>query len=100
MDRERTLLERRLVQQLASLGRALPAVTGVGPIVAARVRGEVGDVRRFASAPAFAMACGAAPIPASSGKTRRYRLNPGGNRRLNAALHTVALVQSEHQCWK
>ena len=77
-----------------AVGRALPAVVGVGPVVAARVRGEVGDVRRFVSAPAFAMACGVAPIPASSGQTTRHRLNRGGNRRLNASLHTVALVQA------
>jgi hypothetical protein len=40
------------------------------------------------------MACGVAPIPASSGKTSRYRLNRGGNRKLNHALHIVALTQT------
>jgi transposase len=39
------------------------------------------------------MACGAAPIPASSGQTNRHRVNHGGNRQLNRALHTIALVQ-------
>jgi transposase len=39
------------------------------------------------------MTCGVAPIPASSGETCRYRLNRGGNRRLNRALHIVALTQ-------
>jgi transposase len=94
LDRELVQLQRRLGQLLTGLGRALPAVRGVGPIVAARVRGEVGDVRRFVSEPAFAMACGIAPIPASSGQTSRHRLNRGGNRRLNSAVHTVALVQA------
>jgi transposase len=93
-DRELAGLQRRFTQLLPGLGRALPAVRGVGPIVAARIRGEVGDVRRFAAEPVFAMACGVAPILASSGQINRHRLNRGGNRRLNAALHTVALVQA------
>jgi transposase len=48
---------------------------------------ETGDVRRFSSAAAFAMHAGTAPIPASSGNTQRFRLNRGGNRKLNAAIH-------------
>ncbi|MFL5799055.1 MAG: transposase [Actinomycetota bacterium] len=50
--------------------------------------------RRFRSMGGFAMACGAAPIPVSSGQTNRHRLNRGGNRQLNRALHTIALVQA------
>ena len=69
------------------------AIPGVGPITAARLLGETGDPARFRSAAAFAMACGVAPIPASSGKTPRHRLNRGGNRKLNYALHIVALTQ-------
>lgn len=41
--------------------------------------------------PAFQMMCGACPIPASSGKTNRHRLNRGGNRQANSALHIVVL---------
>jgi transposase len=94
LERELATLQCTLRQRLANLGHALPAVCGVGPVIAARLHGEVGNVRRYRSAPAFAMACGVAPIPASSGQTTRHRLNPGGNRRLNAALHTIALVQA------
>src|SRR5699024_440862 len=45
----------------------------------------------------FAHLCGAAPIPASSGKTSRYRLNRGGDRQANAALHRIALVHIRHE---
>jgi len=58
--------------------------------------GEVGDIRRFRSADAFAALAGVAPIPASSGQTQRMRLNRGGNRQLNRALYTIALSQAFH----
>ncbi|WP_253187722.1 IS110 family transposase, partial [Roseomonas sp. TAS13] len=48
---------------------------------------------RIRSEAAFAKLCGVCPIPASSGKTTRHRLNRGGNRRANAALHRVAVVR-------
>ena len=64
---------------------------GVGPIVAAVVLTAWSHPGRCRSDAAFAMLAGAAPIPASSGKTVRHRLNRSGNRQLNRALHTVAL---------
>jgi len=75
-------------------GHPLLGLPGVGPLVAARLIAETGDVRRFRSADAFAMLAGVAPIPASSGESRRMRLNRGGNRRLNRSLHTIALTQA------
>lgn len=60
---------------------------------AARILGEVGDVRRIRSKAAFAQMAGTAPLPASSGQTTRHRLNRGGNRQLNFALHYLALVR-------
>jgi transposase len=66
-------------------------VAGVGPIVAAVVLTAWSHPGRCRSDAAFAMLAGAAPIPASSGKTVRYRLNRCGNRQLNRALHTIAL---------
>lgn len=66
-------------------------VFGVGPIVAATVLVAWSHPGRVRDEAAFAMLAGAAPIPASSGKTTRYRLNRSGNRHLNAALHTIAL---------
>ena len=57
-------------------------------------RPEVGDIDRIASKARFARMNGTAPIPASSGQTNRHRLNVGGNRRLNHALHMMALTQA------
>lgn len=51
------------------------------------------DPKRIKSEAAFARLCGVCPIPASSGKTNRMRLNRGGNRQANAALHRVAIVR-------
>jgi transposase len=72
----------------------LLGVPGVGPIVAAKLLGETRGIRRFCSAAAFAAHAGVAPIPASSGRTTRHRLNRGGNRQLNRALFTIAMVQA------
>jgi transposase len=90
---EANQLKRRIEAAISASHEALTAIPGVGPLMAARLLGETGDPRRFRSSAAFAMTCGAAPIPASSGETCRYRLNRGGNRRLNRALHIVALTQ-------
>jgi hypothetical protein len=69
---------------------------GVGPIVAAVVLTAWSHPGRCRCEAAFAMLAGAAPIPASSGKTVRYRLNRAGNRQLNRALHTIALSRLLH----
>jgi transposase len=71
----------------------LLTLTGVGPIVAATVLTAWSHPGRCRNDAAFAMLAGAAPIPASSGKTVRYRLNRAGDRQLNRALHVVALVR-------
>jgi transposase len=71
----------------------LREITGVGPINAAKVLAEVGDVRRFPSRHHFASYTGTAPVDVSSGDNNRHRLNRGGNRRLNHALHIAAVVQ-------
>jgi transposase len=68
----------------------------VGVLTAAKLIAETGDVRRFRSPDAFAALAGVAPIPASSGQTSRMRLNRGGNRQLDRALHTIATVQVVH----
>jgi transposase len=72
----------------------LLAICGVGPIIAAKILGETHGVERFATSAAFAAHTGTAPLPASSGQTTRHRLNRGGNRQLNRALFTVAMVQA------
>jgi transposase len=67
--------------------------TGVGPIVAAAVLCAWSHAGRCRSDAAFAMLGGAAPIPASSGQTIRYRLNRSGDRQLNQALHVVVMTR-------
>ena len=88
-------LEREITSLLDQAAPAnLLSICGVGPLVAAKILGEVRDVARFSSAAAFASYSGTAPIPASSGTIIRHRLHRGGNRQLNRALHTVALTQA------
>ena len=70
----------------------LIALPGVGPEVAAQILITAGDnPDRLRSEAAFAHLCGVAPIPASSGRTHRHRLNRGGDRRANNALYIVVL---------
>ncbi|MCW2705332.1 MAG: transposase family protein [Blastococcus sp.] len=84
-----------LIQPLvAQANPALLAVHGVGPEVAAQLLITVGDnPHRLHSEAAFAMLCGVAPLPASSGRTNRHRLNRGGDRQANNALWRIALCR-------
>ena len=74
-------------------GSSLTTLPGVGPIVAARVLAEVGDVSRFADRNRFASWTGTAPLEASSGEQVRHRLSRAGNRRMNHMLHIAATTQ-------
>jgi transposase len=69
---------------------------GVGVITAAQFLVSWSHAGRIRNEAAFAMLAGVAPIPASSGKTIRHRLNRSGDRQLNRALHTVALSRQQH----
>lgn len=81
-----------------SLNPALRAAYGVGPDTAAQLLITAGtNAHRLRSEAAFAMLAGAAPIPASSGKTTRHRLSRGGDRAANNALHRIALVRWSHE---
>ena len=94
LDREIAELADQLAKLVAASRTRLVDLVGVGPILAARILGEVGDVGRFPDSDHFAAANGTAPIPVASGRTDRHRVNRGGNRRLNRALHYVALTQA------
>ena len=84
-------LDGHLARLVTETAPALVAVHGVGVDTAATLLVAVGqDPRRLKSEAAFAHMCGVAPIPASSGKVVRYRLNRRGNRDANRALHVVA----------
>jgi transposase len=93
-DAELADIDKRIAKLLAETGTRLTDICGVGQLVAARILGEVGNIRRFPTRDRFAAACGVCPVPASSGSTHRHRLNRGGNRRLNRALYTIAIVQA------
>jgi Transposase IS116/IS110/IS902 family len=67
------------------------AERGCGPLTAAKPIGEIAGADRFATDAKLARSGGAAPIPASSGNTNRPRLDRGGNRQLNCALHRLAV---------
>jgi transposase len=93
LGREIAETKARLQDALAESGTTLTEVPGIGPLIAAKILGEVGDVGRIRSEGAFAMMAGTAPLVASSGMSFRHRLNRGGNRKLNFALHYMALVR-------
>ena len=75
-------------------GTTLTEIFGVGPILAAKIVGLVGDVSRFPSKAHFASYAGVAPIEASSGEVVRHRLSLAGNRRLNQVMHMIAVCQA------
>ncbi len=85
---------RPLIQETAP---GLLSVYGVGFDVAARLLIAAGDnPHRIRSEAAWAHLCGVAPIPASSGKIQRHRLNRGGNRQANSAIHRILLTRMAH----
>ena len=91
------VLECRMRQILEENARPLLDVYCMGTMSAAQLAVIGGDnPERIRSEAAFAKLCGACPLPASSGKTNRHRLNRSGNRRGNRALYNVALVRMSH----
>ena len=92
-----TAEERELAQEIDTLTRKLApqllSQPGIGPLLAAQIVLSWSHPGRLASEAAFARLAGAAPIPASSGQTIRYRLDRGGDRQLNRALHQIVLTR-------
>jgi transposase len=86
-------LQRRLERLVAPLTPELLALAGCGALTAAKLVGETAGLGRFRSRAAFAMHNGTAPVPVWSANHERHRLNRGGNRQLNAALHRIAVTQ-------
>jgi transposase len=83
-------LEGQIQQQVQALAPQLLRLLGVGPVIAGVLLAEVGDIRRFRSKDHFASYCGTAPVPWESGASKHVRVNRGGNRQLNWALHIIA----------
>ena len=90
-------LEVKLERLTRAISPALVDSFGIGPYTAATLLIAAGsNPGRLHSGAAFASLCGVNPIPASSGKTNRHRLNHGGNRHANAALHRIVVVRLRH----
>jgi len=89
-------LERELAALVAVEAPTLLELPGCGVLTAAKLIGEIAGSERFADDARLAMHAGAAPLPASSGKRQRHRLNRSGNRQLNCALHRIAITQGRH----
>jgi transposase len=96
LEAEANDLETELEKLVQHQVPALLDEIGVGPISAAQLYCSWSHRGRVRSDGAFAMLGGSAPIPASSGQTIRYRLNRGGDRQLNCALHTIVLARLKH----
>jgi transposase len=96
---EMRTIDRTLVELIDQTAPSLLELYGVGPDTAASLLVTAGDnPSRLRSERSWAHLCGVTPIPASSGKTRRYRLNRGGDRNANAALHRIVLTRmSAHE---
>lgn len=97
LDREIKELDQQLEQLVSAAAPTTLRLFGVGTQAASQLLITAGqNIDRLRSEAAFAKICGAAPIPASSGRTVRYRLDYGGDRQANRALHMVAVCRMRH----
>lgn len=87
----------RIKSGVAVSETTLTEMLGVGPVLAAKILGIVGDIDRFPTRARFAAYAGVSPVEASSGAHVRHRLNRRGNRQLNYAIHMIAITQRAHQ---
>ena len=93
LTREIVALERELQARTQAIAPRLLELAGCGALSAAKLLCEIGPIERFRSDAQLARHAGVAPLEASSGKHQRHRLDRGGNRQLNCALHRIAITQ-------
>jgi transposase len=96
LTRTITLLYEQLADLVKQAAPQLLAERGLGVLSAAKLIGEIAGIDRFTSDAQLARISGCAPIPVSSGRTDRHRLDPGRNRQLNHAIHMLALTKILH----
>jgi transposase len=97
LTEEITSLDAQLAALVKQARPDLLAIRGVGVETAAQLLATCGDnPDRLHSEAAFASLCGVSPVPASSGKTKRHRLNRGGDRQANRALYTITISRMAH----
>ena len=94
LERKIADLNERIEAEVEAYATSLTEIFGIGPILAAKIIGTVGNVARFPTKAHFASYSGTAPVEASSGEMVRHRLSLAGNRKLNNALHMVAVCQA------
>jgi len=87
-------LDRELAALTAQTAPALLELPGCGAVTAAKLLAEIGPIERFQTDAQLARHGGVAPLEASSGRVQRHRLDRGGNRQLNCALHRIAVTQA------
>lgn len=87
-------LEAQITALVKDQAPQLLELAGCGPLTAAKLVAECAGAERFASDAKLARAAGVAPLPASSGRRDRHRLDRGGNRQLNCAFHRIAVTQA------
>jgi transposase len=93
LDKKIKASTKELKALVIARGSTLMELPGIGPVVAARILVDVGDVSRFADRNRFASWTGTAPLDASSGEQIRHRLSRAGNRKVNHMLHIAAATQ-------
>lgn len=93
ITREANALEKKINARVAVIAPSLLELPGCAGLTAAKLVGEAADITRFASRDAYAMFAGTAPIPVWTGNNQKFRLNRGGNRQTNAAIHRIAVTQ-------
>jgi len=93
LTREAETLKRELRDLIREQRPELLEETGCGPLTAAILIGQTAGAERFKSDAHFARLAGVAPIPVSSGRHDRHRLDRGGNRQINRAPHVIAITR-------
>ena len=95
-DEQLKASQRRIRIAVTASNTSLITIGGLGPITAAVIIGNTGNIDRFPTKHRFASYNATAPVEASSGPKVRHRLNPRGNRQLNWAIHVIAISQLRH----
>lgn len=93
ITREANQLETEIRLRVEEVSPSLLELNGCAALTAAKLIGETADITRFKSRDAYASWNGTAPIPVWSANNERVRLNRGGNRQVNAAIHRIAITQ-------
>ena len=96
LTRRVNTLKDELLARIKAHRPQLLSDTGCGPLTAAILIGRTAGAERFHSDASFALQSGTAPIKCSSGQRQQHRLNRGGDRQLNPALHIIAITRAQH----